>query len=291
MSQQIRLYCAAYKKEAEQFYNLIENAFDEEGYPLVLAEIDEEKALYELSLYVDKNNQDNVRKDFARILSLDPSKINIEILPDIDWVKKSFEELKPVHAGRFFLHGHHDRDKIPSNVFSIEIEAGQAFGTGHHGTTSGCLEMITKVVQNENPQNALDLGTGSGVLAIAIAMLKPIPVLASDIDPIAIQVAQHNIKLNGVEKHVTAVIASGFNYDDKETVPCVPFDLIVANILANPLIELAEEMVKALQKNGSIILSGILEEQQDNVLQAYVQQGLKHIETYHRQGWVTVHLQ
>ncbi|ABM44535.1 ribosomal protein L11 methyltransferase [Bartonella bacilliformis str. Heidi Mejia] len=291
MSQQIRLYCAAHKREAEHFYNLIENAFDEEGYPLVLAEIDEEKALYELSLYVDKNNQENVRRDFARILSLDLSKINIEILPDIDWVKKSFEELKPVHAGRFFLHGHHDRDKIPSNVFPIEIEAGQAFGTGHHGTTSGCLEMITKVVQNENPQNALDLGTGSGVLAIAIAMLKPIPVLASDIDPIAIQVAQHNIKLNGVEKYVTAVTASGFNYDDKETVPCAPFDLIVANILANPLIELAEEMVKALQKNGSIILSGILEEQHDNVLQAYVQQGLKHIETYHRQGWVTLHLQ
>ncbi|WP_074381273.1 50S ribosomal protein L11 methyltransferase [Bartonella doshiae] len=288
MSQQIRLYCTAFKSEAEQLYALVETAFDEEGYPLALTEIDEKSALYELSLYVDKENQENASKRFANILTVDPNKIKSEILPDIDWVKKSLEGLIPIHSGPFFLYGNHNRENIPPNVLPIEIEANQAFGTGHHGTTTGCLEMIAKVVQNENPQNALDLGTGSGVLAIGIAKLKPIAILASDIDPIAIQVAQHNIELNGVKKYITAVTATGFAHD--KIASRAPFDLIVANILANPLIELAQEMAQALQKGGSLILSGILEEQHTSILEAYVKQGLKHIETYHRQGWVTIHL-
>ncbi|WP_212112224.1 50S ribosomal protein L11 methyltransferase [Bartonella queenslandensis] len=288
MSQQIRLYYTTFKNEAERLYTLIETAFDEEGYPLALVEVDEQNAVYELSLYVDQNNQEKTLKHFASVLSVDSDKINHEILPNIDWVQKSLEGLKPVHAGPFFLHGSHNRDTIPANVFPIEIEANQAFGTGHHGTTAGCLEMIAKVLKHENPQNALDLGTGSGVLAIGMAKLKPIAILASDIDPIAIKVAQHNIALNGVEKYITAITATGFTHN--EITSRAPFDLIVANILANPLIELAPEMVQVIQKGGSLILSGILEEQHADVLKAYVKQGLRHIETYHRQGWVTIHL-
>ncbi|WP_156850762.1 50S ribosomal protein L11 methyltransferase [Bartonella refiksaydamii] len=288
MSQQIRLYCTIFKEEAEQFYTLMETAFDEEGYPLALAEVDEKNAVYELSLYVNKENQENASKRFSNILSIDPNKINHEILPDIDWVQQSLQGLTPVRAGPFFLHGSHSRSDIPPNVLPIEIEANQAFGTGHHGTTAGCLEMIAKVMQNENPQNVLDLGTGSGVLAISIATLKPISILASDIDPIAVQVAQHNIELNDVKEYITAVTATGFAHD--QIASRAPFDLIVANILANPLIELAPEMVQALQKGGSLILSGIFEEQRTSVLEAYVKQGLQHIETYHRQEWVTIHL-
>ncbi|WP_332060465.1 50S ribosomal protein L11 methyltransferase [Bartonella sp. CB74] len=288
MSQQVRLYYTAFKSEAERLYTLMEIAFDEEGYPLALAEIDERESIHELSLYVDDENKKSALERFAHILSTTPDKINMEILPDIDWVQQSLEGLTPVRAGPFFLHGSHNRNEIPSNVLPIEIEANQAFGTGHHGTTAGCLEMIAKVMQNENPQNALDLGTGSGVLAIGITMLKPIAVLASDIDPVAIQVAEHNIQLNGVKKYITAITATNFNHD--QIISCSPFDLIVANILANPLIELAQEMVQILQKGGSLILSGILEEQHAHVLEAYVKQGLRHIETYHRQGWVTIHL-
>ncbi|WP_375622988.1 MULTISPECIES: 50S ribosomal protein L11 methyltransferase [unclassified Bartonella] len=288
MSQQIRLYYTASKNQAERFYTLIETAFDEEGYPLALTEIDEQNAVYELSLYVDQENYEHISKRFAQILSIDFDKINMEVLPNIDWVQKSLEGLKPVHAGPFFLHGSHNRNAIPANVLPIEIEANQAFGTGHHGTTAGCLEMIAKVMKHENPKNALDLGTGSGVLAIGIAMLKPITVLASDIDPIAVQVAQHNIEFNGVKEYVTAITATGFAHD--AIASRAPFDLIVANILANPLIKLAQEVVKALQKGGSLILSGILEEQHAHVLETYIKQGLKHIETYHRQGWVTIHL-
>ncbi|CAK01918.1 50S ribosomal protein L11 methyltransferase [Bartonella tribocorum] len=288
MSQQIRLYYTAPKSEAERFYTLIEIAFEEEGYPLALVEIDEKNAVYELSLYIDQDNQERISKHFAKILSIDPHEINHEVLPNIDWVQKSLEGLQPVHAGPFFLHGSHNRNDIPQGVFPIEIDANQAFGTGHHGTTAGCLEMIAKVIKHENPQNALDLGTGSGVLAIAIAKLKPIAILATDIDPIAIKVAQHNMALNGVEKYITAITATGFTHN--EITSRAPFDLIIANILANPLIELAPEMVQVLQKGGSLILSGILEEQHDLVLEAYVKQGLKYLETYHRQGWVTIHL-
>ncbi|WP_208440501.1 50S ribosomal protein L11 methyltransferase [Bartonella raoultii] len=289
MSQQIRLYCTAFKNKAEQFYTLIETVFEEEGYPLALTEIDEKNAVYELSLYVNKEDQEHVSKRFAQVLSVNPHEINHEVLPDIDWVKQSLEGLTPVRAGPFFIHGSHSRNDIPSAVLPIEIEANQAFGTGHHGTTAGCLEMIAKVMKQENPQNALDLGTGSGVLAIGIAMLKPISVLASDIDPIALKVAQHNIELNGVKEYVTAVTATGFAHE--EIASRAPFDLIIANILANPLIELAQEMAQALQSGGSLILSGILEEQHSQVLEAYVKHGFKHIETYHRQGWVTIHLQ
>ncbi|WP_455475168.1 50S ribosomal protein L11 methyltransferase [Bartonella sp. B17] len=288
MSEQVRLYYVALKSDAKRFYTFMETAFDEEGYPLGLTEIDEKNSLYELSLYVDKEHQENVLKRFANILSVNPDKINKEILPNIDWVQRSLEGLTPVRSGPFFLHGSHNRNNIPPNVLPIEIEANQAFGTGHHGTTAGCLEMIAKVMQNENPQNALDLGTGSGVLAIGIAMLKPIAILATDIDPIAIQVAQHNIELNNVKEYVTAITATGFSHNDIAS--HAPFDLIVANILANPLIELAQEMVQTLRKGGSLILSGILEEQHAHVLEAYIKHGLKHIETYHRQGWVTIHL-
>ncbi|ENN93848.1 50S ribosomal protein L11 methyltransferase [Bartonella bovis] len=288
MSQQIRLFCTAPKNEAEQFYTLMEAAFEEEGYPLALVEIDEKNTIYELSLYVDKENQDSAHKRFADILALNPNKIEMENLPDIDWVQQSLKGLKPVYAGPFFLYGSHDRKNIPPDVLPIEIEANQAFGTGHHETTSSCLEMIAKIMQTESPQNALDLGTGSGVLAIGMAILKPISILASDSDPVAVQIAQHNIKLNGVKRYITAITATGLNHDTIAS--HAPFDLIVANILAGPLIELAQEMTQALQKNGSIILSGILEEQHDHILKAYVKQGLQHIETYHRQEWVTLHL-
>jgi len=133
------------------------------------------------------------------------------------------------------VHGSHDRDKLQPNEIPILIDAGLAFGTGHHGTTSGCLEMIEEVVEREHPTNALDLGTGSAVLAIAIAKLAPIPVLATDIDPIAVTVAAENTVLNDVSEHVITATAEGFDHPIFRSY--TPFDLIVANILANPLVD------------------------------------------------------
>lgn len=285
---QIRLHYRTAKTKAEELYQKMDAAFEDDAYPLAITEIDEAKAIYEVSLYVEEDEKAVVQTRLAQILGVNQDEIEIEVLPDIDWVQHSLEGLNPVRAGRFFIHGSHDRDKVMPNDLAIEIEAGQAFGTGHHGTTVGCLELLAEVMANEKPQNALDLGTGSGILAIGMALIAPIRILATDIDPIAINVAKENFALNGVSDTITAITATGL--DDDEITSRAPFDLIVANILANPLIELAPQMVPAKAKNGSIVLSGILEEQHDRVVKAYQDQGAKYIKTLHHEGWVAIHL-
>lgn len=285
---QIRLHYRTAKAKAEELYQKMDAAFEDDAYPLAITEIDEAKAIYEVSLYVEDDEKAVAQARLAQILGVNQDEIEIEVLPDIDWVQHSLEGLNPVRAGRFFIHGSHDRDKVMPNDLAIEIEAGQAFGTGHHGTTVGCLELLAEVMANEKPQNALDLGTGSGILAIGMALIAPIRILATDIDPIAINVAKENFALNGVSDTITAITATGL--DDNEITSRAPFDLIVANILANPLIELAPQMVPAKAKNGSIVLSGILEEQHDRVVKAYQDQGAKYIKTLHHEGWVAIHL-
>lgn len=285
---QIRLHYRTAKTKAEELYQKMDAAFEDDAYPLAITEIDEAKAIYEVSLYVEEDEKAVVQTRLAQILGVNQDEIEIEVLPDIDWVQHSLEGLNPVRAGRFFIHGSHDRDKVMPNDLAIEIEAGQAFGTGHHGTTVGCLELLAEVMANEKPQNALDLGTGSGILAIGMALIAPIRILATDIDPIAINVAKENFALNGVSDTITAITATGLG--DDEITSRAPFDLIVANILANPLIELAPQMVPAKAKNGSIVLSGILEEQHDRVVKAYQDQGAQYIKTLHHEGWVAIHL-
>ena len=282
---QSRLFFSANKAEAERVYHILEQAFEDDGFPIAITEIDEDRQIFEVSVYVE----DGAEEVAARVDTLiGADKFETEELPDIDWVTHSLEGLKPVRAGRFFVHGSHDRDKIESNDIPIEIDAGLAFGTGHHGTTAGCLELIEDVVESEHPTNALDLGTGSAVLAIAIAKLAPIPVLATDIDPIAVTVAAENAAKNGDAEHVITATAEGFDHSIFRSY--TPFDLIVANILANPLIELAPSLKQHLAPSGSIILSGILDSQHDAVLAAYQAQGLTHQKTLHREGWVAIHL-
>ncbi|MER9435130.1 50S ribosomal protein L11 methyltransferase [Mesorhizobium sp. M0618] len=286
---QTRLYFTTGKTESVSIFAALEAAFEEEGLPIAVLEVDEDKDIHEVSLYAD-GDVDAVEtrlKDILAGLSLS-NPIEREALPDIDWVAHSLEELKPVRAGRFFVHGAHDRRKRHSGELAIEIEAGLAFGTGHHGTTVGCLEMLERVVRREHPRNALDLGTGSAVLAIAVAKLAHIPVLATDIDPVAVRVAAANARLNHVKALVETATAPGFHHPifGKRA----PFDLIVANILARPLMRLAPQMAGHIALGGSIVLSGILERQRDAVISAYVGQNFRHVRTLHREGWVTIHL-
>ncbi len=283
---QSRLFFSADKAEADRIYDILERAFEDDGFPIANTEIDEDRQIHEVSVYVE----DGPEEVAARIDTLvGPGKFAVEELPDIDWVLHSLEGLKPVRAGRFFVHGSHDRDRIEPGDIPIEIDAGLAFGTGHHGTTAGCLELIAEVVETEHPTNALDLGAGSAVLAIAIAKLAPIPILATDIDPVAVTVAAENAAKNGVAEHIVTATAEGFGHRIFQS--HAPFDLIVANILANPLIELAPSIKAHLAPGGSIILSGILESQHDAVLAAYLAQGLTHKKTLRREGWVAIHLQ
>ncbi|TDW31829.1 [LSU ribosomal protein L11P]-lysine N-methyltransferase [Rhizobium azibense] len=287
---EIRLYVTTAEKKAGQVLDLLTEVFGEEDFAIATTEIDEKKDIWEASVYMMKEDEDEVRLRVEEALKapFPDLKVEREIIPDIDWVAKSLEGLKPVRAGRFLVHGSHDRSRVRPGDIGIEIDAGQAFGTGHHGTTAGCLEVIDAVLRSRPVGNALDLGTGSGVLAIAVRKLKNIPVLATDIDPIATRVAADNVRRNGIASGIVAKTAPGFH--STAFAEHGPFDLIIANILARPLIKMAPKLAEHLAPSGSVILSGILAEQRWKVLSAYNGAKLRHVRTIWRNGWVTIHL-
>ena len=203
-----------------------------------------------------------------------------------DWVKATLEELVPVRAGRFMVHGQHDRSQIPPNKFGIEIEAALAFGTGHHGTTRGCLLLLDQVLKARRPRRVLDLGTGTGVLAIAAAKALRTKVLASDIDPQSVRVARDNARLNGSGNGVETIEATGFSAP--QFAKLGPFDLVLANILANPLRQMATEMARDLAPSGLVILSGLLPHQAQGVIAAYRARGLVLQRQLQIEGWSSV---
>jgi ribosomal protein L11 methyltransferase len=215
--------------------------------------------------------------------------LTLELLPEENWVEKTQRGLHPIVAGRFFVHGSHDRDKAQARNFAIEIDAGQAFGTAHHGTTRGCLMLIDRVAKRGGVARVLDLGTGSGVLAIASAAALRRPVLATDIDPIAIRVAKGNIVGNGAAGRVKAVVADGLG--DPVIEASAPFDLITANILAEPLIRFAPAIARITASHGHLILSGMLDHQAREVLARYLLAGFRLSSKLSLEGWTTLLLQ
>lgn len=193
-------------------------------------------------------------------------------LPDVDWVAHVRRELTPVRAGRFFVHGSHDADKVPEGVEALCIEAAMAFGTGHHNTTKGCLEALDRLaIQGFQPHRIVDIGCGTAVLAMAAARLWPVTVLASDIDAVAVDTAAANVIANGLDGRVICIEAAGFGHQMLED--NAPYDLVLANILKQPLIDLAPQMAAMVAPDGRIILSGILVTQADEVVDVYVAQG------------------
>ena len=210
-------------------------------------------------------------------------------LPEIDWVAKVRRDLSPVEAGRFFVYGSHDADKLPEGRIGLLIEASMAFGTGHHGTTLGCLRALDRL-DNEGfrGRSVVDIGCGTAVLAMAAARIWPNPALASDIDAIAIEVAEVNVAANDLRGRVRCIEATGFEHPDLQA--AAPFDLIFANILMGPLIDLAPDVAKVSQKGGYVILSGLLVEQAPQVLAAYEEAGFR---LHHREDigdWATLTL-
>jgi len=206
-----------------------------------------------------------------------------------DWVKASLADLVPVHAGRYIVHGSHDRDRVPANKIGIEIEAALAFGTGHHGTTRGCLILLNQVLNQCTPKQVLDLGSGTGVLAIAAARSLKRHVLASDIDPRSVLVARDNARLNGAGNLVETIEATGFH--SPRFAANGPFSLVLANILANPLRKLAPSLVKHLAPNAFVILSGLLPHQANSVVATYRGNGLKLIKRLQIDGWSSLLMQ
>ena len=197
-------------------------------------------------------------------------------VPEIDWVAKVRRELAPVEAGRFFVFGSHDADKVPTdpNRVPLQIEATVAFGTGHHGTTLGCLRAFDRLLEaGVRPNRVVDIGCGTAVLAMAAAATLPDAlVIASDIDQVAVDVAQANVAINWLEGRVECLEASGLEH--RRLASAAPFDLIFANILKGPLIELAPAISAALSTGGRTILSGLLVVQAEAVTDAYLGAGL-----------------
>jgi ribosomal protein L11 methyltransferase len=209
--------------------------------------------------------------------------------PSIDWVTRSLEGLPPVRAGGFYVHGSHEAKPAPAGLTDILIDANQAFGTGHHETTSGCLEAIDISLKRRRPQAMLDVGTGTGVLAIALARRTRRIVIASDIDPVAVRIAAANAAINGVGNRVLCLRADGL--DSPEITASAPYDLIVANILAGPLVGLAPSIGRVAAPQGTVILSGLLAHQAPRVVGAYAQQGMILRRRLVRRGWATLMLE
>jgi ribosomal protein L11 methyltransferase len=215
-------------------------------------------------------------------------RVEAEVIQDADWVAQSLAGLDPVHAGRFLVHGAHDAGRVPVNRVGIQVEAALAFGTGHHGTTRGCLIEFDALLKSGRPRRVLDLGTGTGVLAIAAAKVLKQAVVASDIDPVSVTIARANADLNRVADRVRVVAANGFAHPVLSA--GAPYDLIFANILAAPLIALAPEMARATAPGGVVILSGLLTHQERAVRAAYRAQGLVPVRRTVLENWVAMTL-
>ncbi len=205
--------------------------------------------------------------DAAFLSRLAGRTVLVEALPDQDWIKLSQEGLPPVRAGRFFVYGAHDAGQVPHGVIAMRIEAGMAFGTGHHETTALCLSVLSDLARQRRFRNVLDLGTGTGLLAIGAVKLWRLPVMASDIDPVAVAITRENARANGVAPQVLAVTADGL--DNPALKSRAPYDLVIANILAGPLTRLAPSICAALAPGGVLVLSGLLRDQENLVASFY----------------------
>jgi ribosomal protein L11 methyltransferase len=203
-----------------------------------------------------------------------------------DWIAASLEGLTPVRAGRFLIHGSHDRGLVRSNDIAIEIEAALAFGTGHHGTTRGCLELLAAILKRRKPRAVLDVGTGTGVLAIAAALALKQPAAAGDIDPVSTWTARNNATANGAGAYVRPVTAPGLRHPSLARAG--GYDLVFANILAKPLRLLSPSIARAATSDAELVLSGLLAGDVGGVLSAYRSQGFHLAQRIDIDGWAAL---
>jgi ribosomal protein L11 methyltransferase len=281
-SARFTLTCLSQSLDAAQ---ALADAIDEhlsiDALAVTVNETDEARALWNTVAYFE----DETAAATARgVLNLQGAVI--APLPDVDWVRESLLGLAPVIAGRFFLHGSHDRARRRLGGLSFEIDAGTAFGTGHHGTTAGCLMILDRVLKQKRPQRIFDLGCGTGVLALAAAKATGVKVLATDIDPESVRVTKLNASLNRVGPQMRAVTAAGLHH--REIRQAAPFDLIFANILARPLAKLAQGLSHILLPGGTLILSGLTRDQLRWIAAAYRARGLVPTQVFRIDNWVAL---
>ena len=248
-------------------------------------ELEDGSGLWEVGAYFSEKPDDISLALLAAVFQAEEFKISE--LPQIDWVSKVQRSLKPVVAGRFFVYGSHDSDKVPPDCEPLLIEASMAFGTGHHGTTKGCLLALEQLITDGfKAKNVIDVGCGTAVLAMAAARIFSANVIASDIDCVAHSVAKMNILANGLDRNIQCFEASGFAHEQIKTKN--PFDLIFANILLAPLLAIAPDISKFSLSGGYVVLSGILSEQAELVVNKYTGVGFSLSNQIEIGEWVTI---
>ena len=244
---------------------------DPAPYGVGVGEIEDGSDRWEVGAYFTDAPNEVVLALLAAAYGAEP--FAVSELPETDWVAHVRRELKPVVAGRFFVYGAHDADKVPVDAVPLLIEAAMAFGTGHHGTTLGCLTALDALDRaGIRAQNVADIGCGTAVLAMAAAKIwAGARVIASDIDPVAVDTARANAEANGLAGRLVCIEAAGFGHP--ELAAAAPYDLVFANILKAPLLALAPDMAANLAPGGRVILSGILNDQGDDVVDRYISSG------------------
>ncbi|MBB04917.1 MAG: 50S ribosomal protein L11 methyltransferase [Pseudooceanicola sp.] len=256
-----------------------------EPYGVGVFEIEDGSGLWEVGGYFTESPDQAGLALLATIHGAKP--FAVSELPETDWVAKVKRELAPIRAGRFYLYGSHDAETVPADCVPLLIEAAMAFGTGHHGTTQGCLRALDRLLeQGVTAEKVADIGCGTAVLAMAAARVWPGTPLASDIDPVAVEVAEANLAANDMQGRVTCLEATGF--DHPQIAAAAHFDLIFANILKGPLVDLAPHMAEHLSPGGHAILSGLLNEQAADVAMAYEAVGITQIEATEIGEWTTL---
>ncbi|MEM1314387.1 MAG: 50S ribosomal protein L11 methyltransferase [Pseudomonadota bacterium] len=252
---------------------------------LAVLEVEDGSGLWEVGAYYDAAPDALALDLLAAAAGARP--FAVAKLEDRDWVAQVRRELTPVPAGRFIVHGGHDRKAIPIHRIGLEIEAAMAFGTGHHGTTRGCLEALERLIREGcRPCRVLDVGAGTGVLAMAASAALRVPSVATDIDPVAVATSIANARANGLRPWMRLGRAVGTR------APLIrasaPYDLVFANILARPLKRLAPEIARLMRPGGAAILSGLLTHQAPGVEAVWKGHGFARLFRITRDGWTTV---
>jgi ribosomal protein L11 methyltransferase len=253
-----------------------------EGATYSILEEDETHGVWRIDAFPTSPDEE---KRFAQVLAAFAAlKVSSEALADADWLAMALSGLPPVRAGRFFIYGMHDRGRVPPNAVNLRIEAGAAFGTGHHGTTVGCLVAYDRLLKARRFSKVLDVGAGTGVLAIAAAATGSRYTVGTDIDRVSVRIARENAKVNGVNTRF--VHASGLGHTWVRD--GAPYDLVFANILARPLVGLAKDIKGVLGPGGFAILSGLLRTQERYVRTAYLARGFHLDFALRRDAWATL---
>jgi ribosomal protein L11 methyltransferase len=281
-SQAIQIIARGPRTEAEAAARAIDADAALEGATYSILEEDEDRGIWRIDAFpMAETEADALRRVLGGFATLQTTS---EVLADADWLAMALSGLPPVRAGRFFIYGMHDRGRTPPNAVALRIEAGAAFGTGHHGTTVGCLLAYDQLLKSRRFAHVLDVGAGTGVLAIAAARTGSRIAIGVDIDAVSVRIARENARVN--QTRARFVHASGLGH------PLVrrtgPYDLVFANILARPLVGLAQDIHGALKPGGLVILSGLLRTQERFVRAAYLARGFRLKRRIHRDAWATL---